>query len=163
MTAAQAPNFTLKHILGHPVTLSDFRGRYVLLLFCGRESAEQARQIGWDVRADHEVDEVQIVTVLDLSEVSRMMYSFARGRIQVGYDDLVRETVERFQERGRAIPADVSEIVVLLPDWDGKVTASYGLKDVTQQTVAVLVGPDGTTRGQASGDNTSQQILALFG
>jgi hypothetical protein len=162
MTAAQAPDFTLKHVLGHPISVSDYRGRYVLLLFAGRESAEQARQIGWDVRADHGVDELQIVTIIDLSEVSRMMYSFARGRIQVAYDDLVRETAERFQARRRALPDDMSEIVVLLPDWDGKVTASYGIKDVTQQAVAVLVGPDGAIRGQAAGANAGQEILALF-
>src|SRR3954449_7205029 len=142
MTPAQAPNFTLKHVLGHPVSVSDYQGRYVLLLFCGRESAELARQIGWDVRAEHGVNEVQIVTIINLSEVSRMMYSFARGRVQVAYDDLVRETTERFQAGGWALPDDMSEIVVLLPDWDGKATASYGITDAAQQAVAVLVGPD---------------------
>lgn len=162
MTAAQAPDFTLKHVLGHPVSVSDYRGRYVLLLFAGRESAEQARQIGWDVRAEHGVDEVQIVTIIDLSDVSRMMHGFARGRLQIGYDELARETTERFQERGLPLPEDLSQIVVLLPDWDGKVTASYGLKDVGQQSVAVLVGPDGAIRGQAAGAGAGQQILALF-
>jgi hypothetical protein len=162
MTAAQAPNFTLKHIAGHPVSLSDSRGRYTLLLFSGRESAEQAREIGWAIRDVHGVETVQIVTVLDLSEVSRMMYSFARGRVQVGYDDLVNETIERFQARGWAIPDNIADIVVVLPDWDGKVTTSYGISGTSEQAIAVLVGADGTFLGQATGPDASKQILALF-
>ncbi len=49
----------------------------------------------------------------------------------------------------------------MLPDWNGKVTASFGLKGVEQQAAAVLIGSDGQVRGTASGSDAAEQLLAL--
>lgn len=162
MSGTPAPDFTLKHTAGHMVSLSDYRGTPVALIFSGRDSIDQAREIGWAVREVHRVEAVQIVIVLDLSEIPRMMASFARSRVQVGYEDLVRETITRFEALGYPLPDDIAQIVIMLPDWDGKVTASYGLKGVAQQTVAVLVDAEGTIVGQATGPDAPAQFLALF-
>ena len=39
----QAPDFTLEHVLGHHVSLSDYRGRWVVVVFGGTRSAAQLK------------------------------------------------------------------------------------------------------------------------
>ncbi len=164
MTAmTTAPNFNLNHIVGHPVALNDYRGSSVVLVFSGRDSTDQARQISRAIRSRHDSEALPIISILDLSGVPRMMHGLAKGRIQSGYQEVVRDVTAVMQQHGKQSPADPSRIIVMLPDWDGAVTASYGLKGVEKQAVAVAVDGDGTIRGYGSGPQGGEQILALFG
>ena len=51
----------------------------------------------------------------------------------------------------------------MLPDWDGKVIASFGVSGVDRQAVAVLVDAEGAIRGYGAGAQGGEQILAAFG
>ena len=164
MTAlTAAPNFNLTHIVGHPVALSDFRGKPVVLVFGGRDSTDQARQISRTIRSRYAGESLPIVSILDLSGIPKMMHGLAKGRIQSGYQDVVNDVTAVIQQQGQQMPADPSRIIIMLPDWDGKVTASYGLKGVDKQAVAVAIDGDGNIRGYGSGLQGGEQILALFG
>jgi hypothetical protein len=125
-------------------------------------SSEQARQIGATLRGRYPVEDLPILTIIDLGGVPRMMHGFARGRIKGGYEEAVRNATAVAGRAGQTIPNDPSELIVMLPDWDGKVTASYGLREVDRQAVAVLVGRDGTIRGRATGAEGGGEILALL-
>ena len=60
MSAQMAPNFTLEHIAGRNVSLSEFQGRSVVLVFSGRDSVEQAQKIGQTIRSRYDLDNFEM-------------------------------------------------------------------------------------------------------
>src|SRR4051812_15489530 len=105
MTAlTAAPNFTLTHIVGHPVALSDFRGKPVVVVFSGRDSTDQARQISRAIRSRYDGEGLPIVSILDLSGIPKMMHGMAKGRIQSGYQEVVRDATAMIQQQGKPVP-----------------------------------------------------------
>ena len=162
MAARQAPDFTLDHVVGHRVSLADYRGRPVVVTFGGRDSGEQVRRIARTIRDRYDDEELPIISVLDLHGVPRPLHGLVRGRLQGGYQEAVREATTSLRERGRPLPADMTAAIVLLPDWDGAVTRSFGLSGVDRQAVAVLIDGDGTIRGSGVGAEAGEQILALM-
>ena len=163
MATRQAPAFTLDHVVGRPVSLADYRGRPVVVIFAGRDSGEQVRQIAWTIRARYGDEELPMLSVLDLHGVPRPLHGLVRGRLRSVYQEAVREATTGMRARGRAVPPDMSAAIVLLPDWDGAVTRSFGLSGVDRQAVAVLIDGDGAIRGNGAGAQAGEQILALVG
>ena len=163
MSLQQAPNFSLNHITGRPVSLSDYRGHTVVVVFSGRDSTDQARQIGQTLRSRYDIYTLPMISVLDLHGIPRMMHGLAKGRVETGYKELVATATQALQAAGKPMPPDASQVIVMLPDWDGSVTASFGLQGTDQQAVAVLIDGNGFIRGYGAGANAGEQILALFG
>ncbi len=161
MAAQQAPDFTLDHVVGRPVSLADYRGRPVVITFGGRDSGEQVRQIARTIRARYGDEELPIISVLDLHGVPRPLHGLVRGRLRSVYQEAVREATSDMRAQGRPVPPDMSTGIVLLPDWDGAVTRRFGLSGVDRQAVAVLIGGDGAIRGYGRGAQGGEQILAL--
>ncbi len=163
MSAQMAPSFTLQHIAGRNVSLSEFQGRTVVLVFSGRDSVEQAQKIGQTIRSRYDLYALPLVSVLDMHGIPRMMQGLAKGRIQGGYEELVKVATSSLQAAGKPMPADPSQAIIMLPDWDGSVTKSFGLQAVDQQAVAVLIDGNGYIRGYGAGAQGGEQVLALFG
>lgn len=163
MSAQLAPNFTLQHIAGRSVSMSEFQGRTTVLIFSGRDSAEQAQRIGLTIRGRYDVYALPIVSILDLSALPRMMQGLAKGRVQSAYEDMVKNASAALQSQGKSLPADTSQAIIMCPDWDGSVTKSFGLQAVDQQAVAVLIDGQGYIRGYGAGMQGGDQILGLFG
>jgi hypothetical protein len=163
MSAQAAPNFSLAHVTGRVVSLSDYRGRPVVILVNGRDSIDQARQIVDDLRSRYTWQQLPLLGVVDLGGLPKLMQGIARGRLQSGYQEEVKKEVEKLRAQGQPVPDDPSHLVTMLPDWDGKVAASFGLQDVNRQAVAVLVDGEGFIRGYGAGAQGGQQILSLFG
>ncbi len=163
MATQRAPDFTLDHVVGHPVSLADYRGRPVVVTFGGRDGGEQVRQIARTIRDRYGDEELPIISVLDLHGVPRPLHGLVRGRLRSGYQEAVREATTDMRARGRPMPPDMSTAIVMLPDWDGAVTRSFGLSGVDRQAVAVLIDGDGAIRGSGVGAQAGEQILALFG
>ncbi len=163
MSAQMAPNFTLQHIAGRNVSLSEFQGRTVVIVFSGRDSVDQAQQIGQAIRARYDLYALPLISILDMHGIPRMMQGLAKGRIQGGYEELVKTATNALQAAGKSMPPDPSQAIIMLPDWDGGVTRSFGLQAVDQQAVAVLIDGNGYIRGYGAGAQGGDQILALFG
>ncbi len=163
MSGQAAPNFSLAHVTGRMVSLSDYRGRSVVILVNGRDSIDQARQIVDDLRSRYTWQQLPLLGVVDLGGLPKLMQGIARGRLQSGYQEEVKKEVEKLRAQGQPVPDDPSYLVTMLPDWDGKVAASFGLQDVNRQAVAVLVDGEGFIRGYGAGAQGGQQILSLFG
>lgn len=160
--AQQAPNFNLSHVTGRPVSLSDYRGRPVVVMFGGRDSSDQVQQIGQTIRSRYDHEALPLVSILDLHGLPRMLQGMAKGRLQSGYQEAAQRAASNIQAAGQPVPADLSHLVVMAPDWDGKVTASFGLSGVDKQAVAVLVDAEGYIRGYGAGAQGGEQILSLF-
>jgi hypothetical protein len=163
MSAQMAPSFSMQHVTGRNVSLSEFQGRTFVMIFSGRDSVEQAQKIGLTIRSRYDLYALPLMSVLDLSGIPRMMQGLAKGRVQSGYEDMVKNATAALQAQGKQMPADASQAIIMCPDWDGSVTKSFGLQAVDQQAVAVLVDGQGYIRGYGAGEQGGDQILALFG
>lgn len=157
-----APDFTLQHIAGRNVSLSEFKGRTTVLVFSGRDSVDQARQIAQSIRARHDLYALPMASILDLHGVPRMFHGMAKGQVQSGYDELVQRATSALAAAGKQMPADPSQAVIMLPDWDGAVTKSFGLQAVDKQAVAVLIDANGYILGYGAGAQAGDQVLALL-
>lgn len=162
-TPQQAPAFTLDHVNGYPVSLSDFRGRVVVVLFGGKNSSEQTRQIARTLGSRYSPEQLPIVSVLDMSGVPRLMQGLIKGQIQKAHGEAVQEMLRDVHAAGLPAPADPARAICMVADWDGKVIASFGLSGVDRQAVAVLVDGEGYIRGYGAGAQGGEQILAAFG
>ena len=159
--AQQAPVFALEVIGGtRQVKLSDFAGRPVVLLFNSAKTAEAANAVNLRLRSrqpDHRA--LPIVTVVDLHGVPKPFRGIARGSMKKSYSEAVTAAHQDFAAHGKQPPADMTEVVCIAPDWDGKVAAAYGVGNLDQDVVAVLIGPDGTIVGKGRGIEAAAQLL----
>jgi hypothetical protein len=164
MSAQLAPNFTLDHVsTGHQVSLSDFRGQTVVVLFAGKDSSEQARQIGRTIGNRYAPGQLPIITVLDMRGVPRLVKGLAKGSVEKAYNEAVQDFSNDLQAKGQPVPGNPAQYIVMLPDWQGSVADSYSLQGVDRQAVAVLVDGNGYIRGYGAGAQGGDQILSLFG
>ncbi len=156
-----APAFALDVIGGtRKMSLADFTGRPLVLLFNSPKTAEQANAINFRLRSrqpDHRA--LPIITVVDLRSVPRPFRGIARGSMEKSYNEAVAAARRDFAAQGTQPPADMTEVVCIAPDWDGKVTAAYGVGDLNQDAVAVLVGSDGAIIGQGRGAEAAEKLL----
>lgn len=163
MDGDQAPDFTLTHVEGRSVSLGDFRGRKLVAVFASRESGDQARKITRTLRDRFSHDELATISILDMHSLPKMMHPVVKGLLKKAYGEAVGQLTAELRAKGEPPPADPSQFVVMLPDWDGKVTASFGINDVKKQAVAVLIDENGRRVGSGAGDQAATQILALLG
>lgn len=164
MTAQQAPNFTLEHITGnYSVSLSDFRGRMVVLLVAGRYSGDQAEQVATTLGRRFPPEQLPVISVLDMKGTPRMVQGLAKRDIDKVYRQAIQTATQAMQAQGQMPPPDMARVIIMLPDWQGQVAAAYGLSGVDRQAVAVLIDADGLIRGYGAGAQGGEQLLALFG
>ncbi len=157
-----APDFTLDHVAGHKVSLSDFSGQRFLMLFGGRESANQVMDGIASLRRTHLPDALTIVGVSDLRAAPRPARILVKSQMKKAYEDAVQANAADLERAGRPAPADPSKDVVMLLDWSGEVIDSYGVVDADKEAAAVLVAADGSIVGSGTGTQLAEQILALL-
>ncbi len=160
---AQAPDFTLDHVLGHPVSLGDFRGRTVVVVFGGRESAPQLKQGIHTIRVKHGPDELPVIGVSDLRAAPRAARIVVKSQLKKAFQEAVQDEIATLQATGKAPLSDPpSKDVIMLMDWSGEVVDSFGCSGVEQEAVGVLVDGDGKILGAGSGAQLGEQILAIL-
>lgn len=159
---AEAPDFTLDHILGHSVSLSDFRGQTVVAMFVGKESASQTD--GWTerIRGQYDPMELPILGVSDLRDVPRPARIIARKLMKKAFDEVVQQESEAFRKHGKEPPDDPAKYVQMLLDWDGKVTGSFGIDDVSETAVGAVIDGDGRVLAHGSGPDAGDRLFAAI-
>lgn len=164
MSAQMAPNFTLEHITGkYSVSLSDFRGRTVALIVAGRHSGDQAEQMATTIGSRYSPEQLPVLSVLDMKGTPKLVQGLAKRDIDKVYQQATQAATRGIQAQGHQVPADMSRVIIMLPDWQGAVAESYGLSGVDRQAIAVLIDGNGYIRGYGAGAQGGEQILSLFG
>lgn len=158
----QAPDFTLEHILGHEVSLQDYRGRTVVVVFGGRESAEQVKAGVGAIRRAHGADEVPVIGISDLRNAPRPARIIVKSQLKKAFEEAVGEERQAAEAAGRTV-GDPKADVLMLMDWSGEVVDSFGLSDVEHEAVGVAVGPDGRILGSGRGASLGEDVLAVLG
>jgi hypothetical protein len=159
---AVAPDFTLDHILGHKVSLSDYRGRRVVVTFGGRESAGQIESGIGTIRKTYDPDELTIVGVSDLRAAPRPARILVKGQIKKAYEGAVKAQDADLQAAGKPARQDPKKDVIMLLDWSGGVTDQFGLTGVDKEAAAVVVDTDGKIIGSGTGAELGSQVLAVL-
>lgn len=162
MTVDEVHDFTLDHIEGHPVRLGDYRGKKAVVVFAAKDTGNQAKQLAKTIRQRFDHEELPILLVIDVSNLPRVLQRVAKSMLKRGYQEAVETAKADYAVQGKPFPADASQAVVMLPDLDGSVTASFAVGDVNDAAVAVLVDEDGKVAGTASGPDAGDHILKLF-
>jgi AhpC/TSA family len=150
---AQAPDFTLDHVLGHSVSLSDYRGRTVVVVFGGMSSSEQLKEGIKTIRRSLGPGELTIISVSDLRSAPRPARRLIRGKLKKVYEESVRDAA---QEGGGG-----PDEIIMLTDWSGKSVDDFGL-NVDQEAVGVAIDGQGRILGSGSGAQLGEQILAVL-
>jgi hypothetical protein len=147
----RAPDFTLAHVLGHTVSLSEFRGRPVVVVFGSRNTTEQIKPGILAIRRDFGQDQVAVCVILDLRSVPRPARRILKGKLRKGYEEMTAEVASQGLD-GR---------INMLTDFSGEVVGAYGV-NAGEQAVAVAIDPDGQIMGYGSGDHFGSQMLQLL-
>ena len=157
-----APDFTLEHILGHEVSLSDYRGRKVVVTFGGRESVPQIEQGIAAIRKQYDPDQVTIVGVSDLRAAPRPARIIVKNQIKKAYEGAVKAQDADLQAAGKPPREDPSKDVIMLLDWSGEVTDSFGVAGADKEAAAVALDGEGKVRGAGTGERLGDEILAVL-
>ena len=157
-----APDFTLDHILGHPVSLSDFRGRRVAVVFGGRESAPQIEQGISKIRHVYGPDELVIVGVSDLRAAPRAARILVKSQLKKAFEGAVKSQEADLRAVGKDPGPDAAKDVHMVMDWPGSVVDEYGLSGVDAEAAAVVVDPEGNVVGSGTGEQLGEEVLAVL-
>jgi hypothetical protein len=157
-----APDFTLEHILGHEVSLGDYRGRRVVVTFGGRESVGQIEQGIAAIRKTYDPDELTIVGVSDLRAAPRPARIIVKNQIKKAYEGAVKAQDADLQAMGKPPRQEPSKDVIMLLDWSGGVTDQFGLTGVDKEAAAVAVDGEGKVLGSGTGEQLGPEILAVL-
>jgi glutathione peroxidase-family protein len=152
----QAPDFTLEHVLGHHVSLSSYRGKWVVVVFGGTRSAAQLKNGLMTIRSRYGPDQVTVITVSDLRQAPRPARRVVKGKLKKQYEEAVGQAA--------ALPnagSDPAKDILMLIDWSGEVIDQYGL-NVDEQAVAAAINEQGQIVAWGSGDQLGEQILAVW-
>jgi hypothetical protein len=159
---AQAPDFTLDHILGHKVSLSDFRGHKLVVVFGGRESAPQLKQGIGTIRSGYGPDELPVIGVSDLQGAPRAARIIVKSQLKKAYEEAVKDETATLQAAGKAPMSDPAKDVIMLMDWSGEVVGDFGLSGVDKEAVGVVLDGEGKVLGSGTGTQLGEQLLAVL-
>jgi hypothetical protein len=157
----EAPDFTLDHVLGHSVSLSEFRGRTVVAVFGGRDSAEQVKQAVQTIRGVHDPDQLPVLSISDLEAVPRPARIIPKQQLKKAFEEAVQDLSATLEASGKPPSDDPGKDVIMLMDWKGEAVHGFGLSGVDQEAVAVVVDGNGRILGSGSGAQAGDEVLAL--
>ena len=156
LTAGEvAPQFTLRAIgSGRQVGPATVGGAALLLVFHDQNSVEQVQTMQEAVRARcPDASRLLVASVVNMSIVPTFLRSMAESVMQAQY-----------AKAAAVMPAglDAADYIVILTDWDGKVSSAYGAKGVDRAPLAVLLDPLGTVQGVHQGKDLDCAAPALI-
>ena len=151
----RAPDFDLLAAgSGRRVRLRNLAGRKVVLIFHLQGTAPTARQLNRAIRERFpDPEEVLVASVIDLSIVPPV-YWMTVGLVLGG----------AYEQATRELPPDVdpADFLVILPDWGGRVSRDYGVRNTGRAAAIVVVGEESEVVGSYQGERPVEAVLTLL-
>jgi hypothetical protein len=153
----RAPKATLTAIgSGRKIDLRQ-TGILTLLVCHGQDSADEATQVHTALRESYPLPStLMTASLVNLKIVPRMFRGVAEAAIRKAYNEAVGKL-----EKGQ----NPKEYIVILPDWDGSVTAALGLRNTASNAgVAILDGEGNLLETYQGADlaSTAVSLLAKY-
>lgn len=154
-----APAFELTAVASaRVISPAALRGVPSLLLFHNHLTLSAVRAVQEAVRSEYQrADAPFLASVVDLASVPRLVRPMAQAAMKTGFSQ-----ASALLPSGAA-PADY---IVILPDWDGRVTRAFGVDDVGRHAALVYIDEHWTVRDRYQGADpgpAAQQILDAHG
>lgn len=125
------------------------------LLFHGGAGAETAFHINAALRAIYpRVEQLQIASVVDLKQTPSYMRSVHEFNLSLIY-----------QKAAKSIPpyCSPSDYVLVLPDWDGKVTQAFGMDNSSHNVGLAVIVPPWQLLNTYMGDEPQKAVIEMVG
>ncbi len=134
--------------------LDELAGRKVVLVFHLQGTAPTAREINRAVRARFpDPEEVFVASVIDLSIVPPLYWMTVNLVLGSAYEQAACELPPN---------ADPAEYLVILPDWGGRVSREYGIRN-TGRAAAIVVVDEGSNMGLSyQGERPVEAVLRVL-
>jgi hypothetical protein len=127
----------------------------LLLIFHGHAGADTAFNINAAVREYYpDIDQVQVASIVDLQHIPRYM----RSAVSLTLSDAYRQAAKRIPDH-----LDPTEYIVILPDWEGKVTSSFEMQERVFDIGLVLIANPWQISGSYLGPEPYNAALKLLG
>lgn len=156
---SSAPLFHLKALgSGREVSRPD-GGAALLLVFHDQNSVAAVQAMQEEIRVHYgDAQELLIASVVNMKSVPVFLRSAAEGVMKSAYAKAAAAMPEGL---------DPADYVLILLDWDGKVSAAFGAHKIDRQPKLVLIDSAGVVRGVHRGARLSEaglaMVQALFG
>jgi hypothetical protein len=150
----RAPKATLTAIgSGRKIDLRQ-TGSLTLLVCHGQDSADMATQVHSAVRERYPLaSTLMTASLVNLKIVPRMLRGVVEGVIRKAYKDAVGR-LEKDQN-----PKDY---IVILPDWDGSVTAALGLRNTASNAGVAILDGEGSLLETYQGEDLAATAVSLL-
>jgi hypothetical protein len=133
------------------VSLEGVKGRKTVLVFHLQGTAPTAREINHAVRERFpSPDDVLVTSVVDLSIVPPVYWLSVSLVLNTAYATATAELPPN---------ADPADYVVILPDWNGRVSREYGARDTGRAAVVVVVDEDSNVAVAYRGEHPVETVL----
>lgn len=154
-TGDLAPYFTLQAIGSQRmVSPPSGSGAALMLVFHGQNSVAEVQAMQEAVRMRYpNPAQLLIASVVNMSVVPAVLRSTAESVMAAQYS-----------RAAAAMPAglDAADFVVILVDWDGKVSRAYGVARISTTPLAVLIDGQGTVCAFHRGNALERASLAML-
>lgn len=125
----------------------------LLLIFHAHAGSEFAFNINAVVRQSYPtIEELQIASVVDLRHIPRYM----RAAVELTLSAAYRQAAKRIPE-----DRDPTEYVVIVPDWEGKVTTSFGMQERVKDIGLVLIAKQWQIVDSYSGSDPIENAVKM--
>jgi hypothetical protein len=133
------------------VRLRDLAGRKVVLVFHLQGTAPTARAMNRAVRERFpDPEEVFVASVIDLSMVPTLYWMTVGLVLGSAYE----------QAAGELPPGvDPADYLVILPDWGGRVSRNYGVRNTGRAAAIVIVDEDSDIAVSYQGERPVEAVL----
>ncbi len=126
----------------------------VILVFHGQDTGDAALEVNKAVRKRYPgVDEIFIASVIDLRSFPTMF----RGMVQPALEKAYYNAAGRLPAE-----ADPADLVVLLPDWEGAVHDTVGVKNSTDQAALVVADREARIVCREQSNNLAEAALTAL-
>ncbi len=152
---APAPGFDLLAAgSGRRVRLLELAGRKAVLVFHLQGTAPTAREINRAVRERFpDPEEVFIASVIDLSIIPPVYWMTVGLILGSAYEQAARELP----------PAvDPADYLVILPDWGGRVSRDYGVRNTGRAAAIVIVDEGSNVTLSYQGERPVEAVLEVL-
>jgi hypothetical protein len=135
-----APDFSINDQYDHPIQLSSYRGKSVLIIYGDRKGSDYMSAWVQAVRPEIKAAGVKIIQAANLKAVPGFMQGFVKRKFL-----------------GKTANGQPSAPVIL--DWNGQIASAYGFRDSV--TNVYLIDGRGILRCSASGRGSSEEARPL--
>ena len=150
-TTRQLPDATFTAVVsGREISLRE-TGIPLVLIFHAQDTARDALEVNLAVRGVHpDPAEVMVASVIDLRSFPSMFRGMVKSELEKAYHNAAGRLPEG---------ADPADHVVLLPDWDGSIFDSVGIKNANDQAAVVVADRQGMVLCQVQENDLGAQAL----